>query len=109
MPGFNGRGPEGQGPASGKMRGMCRRTDYSAFGRFGGGRGMGRGRGLGMGSSVTPERQRAGAGNNLVPNDIDVLTNDLDVLKQQYDATLETMKQLQEEISRLEGGSRAGE
>lgn len=102
MLGFNGRGPEGQGPASGKMRGMCRRTDYSAFECFGGGRGMGRGRGLGMGSSDTQGRLRAGAGNNPVPND-------LDVLKQQYESARETIKQLQEEISRLEGGSRAGE
>jgi len=95
MPGFNGRGPEGQGPASGRMRGMCRRTDYSTFGSLGGGRGMGRGRGLGMGASVPRGRVRAGAGNTPVPND-------LDALRQQYDAARETMEQLREEISRME-------
>ncbi|WP_457577594.1 DUF5320 family protein [Desulfomarina sp.] len=95
MPGFDGRGPEGQGPASGRMRGMCRRTDYSAFGRFGGGRGMGRGRGLGMGVSVPRRRAGSGVGNSLG-------VDDLDQLKQEYDAARETVEQLREEIARLQ-------
>ncbi len=95
MPGFDKSGPEGQGPASGKMRGMCRRTEYSTFGRFGGGRGMGRGRGLGMGASVPPVRGRSGIGNSRGPDD-------LDVLKQQYDAARETVEQLRQEIARLQ-------
>ncbi len=95
MPGFDRSGPEGLGPASGKMRGMCRRTDYSTFGRYGGGRGMGRGRGLGMGASVPQGRMRSGveAGRG---------SNDLEVLKQQYDAARETVEQLREEIARLQ-------
>jgi len=95
MPGFDRTGPEGQGPASGKMRGMCRRTDYSTFGRFGGGRGMGRGRGLGMGASVPQGRARSAAGNSS-------RSGDLELLKQQFDAAQETLEQLREEIARLE-------
>jgi len=82
MPGFNQSGPDGQGPASGKKRGMCQRTDYSTFSGVGAGRGRGRGMGMGQGMSQ-------GA-------------NELESLKSQYEATRQMMAELQEKIAALE-------
>lgn len=58
MPGFDGTGPMGQGPLTGRQMGYCagaRGTAYRGFGR-GLGRGFGRGLGRGFG-------RFAGAGN----------------------------------------------
>lgn len=57
MPGFNGRGPNGQGPLTGGGRGRCAgeaRADQAqgrgrGMGPCGGGRARGRGRGMGYG------------------------------------------------------------
>jgi hypothetical protein len=46
MPGFNRRGPRGEGPRTGLARGRCRVPDREEAGR---GRGFGRGRGRGAG------------------------------------------------------------
>lgn len=48
MPGLNGTGPMGQGPATGRGFGYCV-NEYPVFAGRGGGRGMGRGRGMGFG------------------------------------------------------------
>ena len=60
MPGYDGKGPEGEGPMTGGRSGYCSSTDQPegdlikyGLGRGGlprgGGRGMGRGRGFGRG------------------------------------------------------------
>ncbi len=53
MPGFDGTGPWGEGPMTGRSLGVCAGGPYVAgYGRgpgFGGGRGFGRGRGPGWG------------------------------------------------------------
>jgi len=94
MPRFNQRGPEGQGPVSGKGRGMCQRTDYSAFTNIGGGRGRGMGSGGGMGSGMgrtqTSAVQTAGS------------KSDLDALKAQYESALKMIEELQKKITGLE-------
>ena len=90
MPGFNQSGPDGQGPASGKKRGMCQRTDYSTFSGVGSGRGRGRGMGMGQGMARTPAFQSAGPG------------NELESLKSQYESTRQMMEELQEKIAAME-------
>jgi hypothetical protein len=65
MPGFDGTGPRGMGPMSGRGRGFCaisrEQFDKGFFGRFGRGlgRGFGMGRGLGLGRRF---RNRGGWG-----------------------------------------------
>jgi hypothetical protein len=49
MPGFNGRGPMGAGPMTGRGRGLCRTADYGYGRRFFRGRGPGLGMGYGRG------------------------------------------------------------
>ncbi len=98
MPGFNQSGPEGQGPATGRLRGMCQRTDYSTFSGVGSGRGRGRGMGMGQGMAQganvgrrqTPAFQRAESG------------NELESLKSQYESTRQMMEELQEKIVAME-------
>lgn len=46
MPGFDGAGPNGQGPRTGRGMGNCEQTQGQGFGQ---GRGFGRGRGMGRG------------------------------------------------------------
>lgn len=48
MPGFNGTGPNGAGPMTGRGMGSCAGNNVDARG-FGAGRGMGRGLGRGAG------------------------------------------------------------
>ena len=48
MPGFNGTGPNGAGPMTGRGMGPCAGNNVDARG-FGAGRGMGRGLGRGAG------------------------------------------------------------
>lgn len=98
MPGFNQSGPEGQGPATGKKRGMCQRTDYSTFSGVGSGRGRGRGVGMGqgtaqganMGRGQTPAFQNSGSG------------SDLESLKSQYESTRQMLEELQKKIEAME-------
>ncbi len=97
MPGFDRSGPEGQGPVTGKMRGMCQRTDYSAFTNVD----RGRGRGRGMGQSAVP--QGAGRGRMQPPvTESVVKENELTSLKKQYDSAREMIEVLQEKIAALE-------
>lgn len=96
MPGFNQSGPEGQGPVTGKGRGMCQRTDYSAFS----GIGRGRGRGMGMGQGMAQ-----GAGMGRVPvSDAKSSgsVNELESLKVQYESAQRMMEELQEKIAAME-------
>jgi len=97
MPGFDRSGPEGQGPVTGRMRGMCQRTDYSAFTNIDRGRGRGRGmgqyavsQGAGRGRMQSPVIERVEKGSELAS------------LKKQYDSAREMMKELQEKIAAME-------
>jgi hypothetical protein len=97
MPGFDRSGPEGQGPVTGRMRGMCQRTDYSAFTNIDRGRGRGRGmgqsavsQGVGRGRMQSPVVERIEKGSELAS------------LKKQYDSAREMMEELQEKIAAME-------
>ncbi len=67
MPGFNGRGPRGEGPMTGRKAGSCNATDGTprsneSYGRGRGGAPWGCGRGLGRANtpsqaSIDDERQ----------------------------------------------------
>lgn len=63
MPGFNGQGPQGQGPRSGRGAGRCNSQtspDTPAAGRGGGlGRGPGPGKGRGPGQALRRGRVAA--------------------------------------------------
>lgn len=94
MPGFDQSGPEGQGPVTGKRRGMCQRTDYSAFS------GVGRGRGRGMGQGMA---QGAGMG-RMEPSAAKSVgsANELESLKVQYESARTMIEKLQEKIAVME-------
>ena len=97
MPGFDRSGPEGQGPVTGRMRGMCQRTDYSAFTNVD--RGRGRGRGVGQ-RAVS---QGAGRGRMQSPVIESVKKeSELALLKKQYDSAREMIEELQEKIKAME-------
>ena len=96
MPGFNQSGPEGQGPASGRGRGMCQRTDYSAFSGVGRGRGrgmgMGQGAGQGGGRGVQPSTMKSGGS-----------VDELSTLKAQYESARKMIEELEKKIAAMEG------
>jgi len=98
MPACNQSGPEGQGPVTGKGRGMCQRTDYSAFSGVGVGRGRGRGMGTGQGMA-----QGAGMGRMPVSDAKSAgSVNELESLKVQYESARTMMEELQEKIAAME-------
>ncbi|MCK5515276.1 MAG: DUF5320 domain-containing protein [Desulfobulbaceae bacterium] len=99
MPGFDRSGPEGQGPVTGKMRGMCQRTDYSAFTNVD--RGRGRGRGIGQYAMAQ------GTGRGRMQSQSPVVErftkeSELVSLKKQYDTARQMMEELQEKIAAME-------
>lgn len=106
MPGFNQSGPEGQGPVTGKGRGMCQRTDYSAFSGVDVGRGRGRGMGTGQGMAQGAGMGRAqGEGMGRMPVSATKSAgsvNELESLKVQYESARTMMKELQEKIAAME-------
>lgn len=59
MPGQDRRGPDGQGPRTGKNRGLCARTDTNMG--YESGMGMGRGMGRGRGQCCGANPQGRGA------------------------------------------------
>lgn len=100
MPGFDRSGPKGQGSATGKKRGMCPRTDYSAFANVD----RGRGRGLGIGQvSGAPEAFRAGR-KKMQTDAVERVEreDDLESLKKQYESARKMMEELQEKITAME-------
>jgi len=100
MPRFDQSGPDGQGAATGKMRGMCQRTDYSAFTDLD--RGRGRGRGLGQGA-VSQRSSDTGRGRMRSPAAGRVDTgNEITALKREYDSAREMMEELQGKIAAME-------
>ncbi|OEU58966.1 MAG: hypothetical protein BA862_12165 [Desulfobulbaceae bacterium S3730MH12] len=100
MPGFDQSGPEGQGSVTGKRRGMCQRTDYSAFSGVGRGRGRGMGTGQGMGQGMA---QGAGMGRMPVSDAKSAgSVNELESLKVQYESARTMMEELQEKIAAME-------
>ncbi|WP_457571626.1 DUF5320 domain-containing protein [Desulfovulcanus sp.] len=90
MPGFDGTGPMGQGPMTGRGLGRC--TGFAGGGGFRRGFGLGMGRGFGRGlgrrfgwgagygyapvAPVTPEEEKS-----LLTNQISALENQLEYLK----------------------------
>ncbi|MFI4910479.1 MAG: DUF5320 domain-containing protein [Sedimentisphaeraceae bacterium JB056] len=52
MPGFDGTGPMGKGPLTGRQMGNCRQPQTAFSGGRGFGRGMGRGLGAGRNSGL---------------------------------------------------------
>ena len=97
MPGFDRSGPEGQGPVTGKRRGMCQRTDYSAFTDVD----RGRGRGRGMGQYAVS--QGAGRGRMQSPVVENVKKeSELVSLKKQYDSVRQMMEELEGKIAAAE-------
>lgn len=98
MPGFNQSGPEGQGPVTGKGRGMCQRTDYSAFSGVGVGRGRGRGMGTGQGMAQGEGMGRMPVSATKSAGSV----NELESLKVQYESARTMMKELQEKIAAME-------
>ncbi len=97
MPGFDRSGPEGQGPVTGKMRGMCQRTDYSAFTNID----RGRGRGRGMGQYAVPQGTGRGRMQSPVVESV-AKESELVSLKKQYDSAREMMEELQAKIAAME-------
>jgi len=97
MPGFDRSGPDGQGPVTGKMRGMCRRTDYSAFSNID----RGRGRGLGVGQYAVSQGTGRGRMRSPVVERVET-GSELTSLKKQYDSAREMMEELQEKIAAME-------
>ena len=61
MPGFNGTGPNGAGPMTGRGMGSCAGNNVDARG-FGAGRGLGLGAGRGMGRGLGRGAGRRGCG-----------------------------------------------
>jgi len=96
MPGFDRSGPEGQGPVTGRMRGMCQRTDHSAFADVDRGRGRGQyaasrgGSGIGRGRMRAPVAQGTETGSELTS------------LKKQYDSALKMIEELQKKVAAME-------
>ncbi len=97
MPGFDRSGPDGQGPVTGKMRGMCQRTDYSAFTNID----RGRGRGRGMGQYAVSQGSGRGRMQSSVVERVET-EGELTSLKKQHDSAREMMEELQEKIAALE-------
>jgi hypothetical protein len=61
MPGYNGTGPAGRGPGTGRGLGVCTGARPRGFGLWGGARGgLGLGRGAGRGAGFGPCRWWAG-------------------------------------------------
>ena len=97
MPGFDQSGPKGQGPATGRMRGMCPRTDYSAFAHIDRGRGKGLGIGQGAGAPGALGTGRGRRQTTAVER-----RDDLESLKKQYESARKMMEELQEKITAME-------
>ncbi|TKB08165.1 DUF5320 domain-containing protein [Desulforhopalus sp. IMCC35007] len=102
MPGLNRQGPEGNGPMTGRQRGMCNRTDdlYLARQRGGLGRGMG-GRCRGSFFQSGPGRfaqTEVGGDQRFSTRQNDELSN----LKAEYQKTQEALASLMQKIEVLE-------
>lgn len=93
MPAYDGNGPQGQGPMTGRGMGNCEgvgpATGYGfGFGRGQGrrcGRGMGRGRGFGFNQPITAVDEKTYLENNIKAhqNQVQAMQKRLDELKKQ--------------------------
>lgn len=104
MPRFDQSGPDGKGAAIGKNRGMCQRTDYSAFTDLDKGDGRGQGRGRGLGQCAIRQRSSS-TGLERMPSPVSGRVdtgNEITVLKRQYESAREMMEELQEKIAAME-------
>jgi len=118
MPGFNGTGPQGAGPMTGRARGNCtsptgynpgvagefRGPDYGAgFGRGSGfrrGFGNGRGRGFGYGRGTGWYLPASEAAAPLAQADeTNALRAEVDYLKNSLDAATKRLEELQKKAS----------
>lgn len=107
MPGFDGTGPGGQGPATGWGRGVCDpepgpRTAFGV-GRGGMPRGGGRGRCFGGGRSQGRRRQRAQKSWIGSPGSGRAPTDELDALRAHASLLEEQLQAIREQLSALEG------
>ena len=101
MPGFDLRGPLGQGPMTGRQRGMCRGTDTESFSGFARGQGGGFGLRRGFGN-IKNQRNRF---ENTPANDSGPETgtaSELASLKMRYQAAIEMLDAMTERIAVLE-------
>jgi hypothetical protein len=80
MPGFNKRGPENQGPMTGRNMGNCARNQAS--GQPGFGRGCGNGRGMRNAQQYMPPQQTASTKEDLAQRARD-LEKELNAVKQE--------------------------
>lgn len=108
MSGLNQRGPEGQGPMTGRQQGMCRRTEDQSFQSdrgaglgFGGGRGMGMRRGSGMGQGMRMGRRFDSSVNPPVTSPV-IVSDELENLQEEYQAAKNTLSSLEAKIAALE-------
>lgn len=108
MPGLNQRGPEGQGPMTGRQRGMCRRTEDQSFQSnrgtglgFGGGRGMGMRHCSGQGQGQRMGR-RFDSGPNPPLNRPANVSTELKNLREEYQVASNALSALEAKIAALE-------
>lgn len=103
MPGFNRRGPMGQGPMTGKGFGLCATEVPGALGGRGLGRGRsaasgaGRGRGKGLGRCGSGRGYRTG-----YPTDVMTASDETEILKSELDEAKRRVSELESRLSELE-------
>jgi hypothetical protein len=93
MPGYNQKGPLGEGKMTGRQRGMCRRTEDQTFKDIRGGRGTG-----GMQDLV----RRSGTQDENDSNLESGFYDDLKSLKEQYRDTQTMLSTIEKKIKALE-------
>jgi hypothetical protein len=101
MPGYNQKGPLGEGKMTGRQRGMCRRTEDQSFQDIRGGRGRGLGLGRGTGGMQDVVRQ-SGTKEKTDSNPEDVFYDNLKSLKEQYRDTQTMLSTIEKKIKALE-------
>lgn len=109
MPGFNQKGPLGEGKMTGRQRGMCRRTEDQSFQniRDGRGRGSGLGRRAGLGAGGETGGMQNAVCRSVTRDDTDSTPENgfydsLKSLKEQYRNTQEMLSTIEKKIKALE-------
>jgi len=101
MPGYNQKGPLGEGKMTGRQRGMCRRTEDQPFKDIRGGRAKGLGLGRGTGGMQDLVR-RSGTQDENDSNPESGFYDDLKSLKEQYRDTQTMLSTIEKKIKALE-------
>lgn len=108
MPGFDGRGPLGEGPITGGGRGCCNNPD-AGYGRLSGfGRGMAYGRGYGRGVGLGRGLGRGYCRGFAPYPSVYALTPDaeMNMLREQTDAIKNSLEHINGRIAQLEKGNK---